>query len=138
MAASAERGLDTVEHRLCVLDPTMGHQPARRFRQPQAHEEDHEPEYGPDQEGQAPAQIRRQQVGIEQHERTCRAQRGADPKAAVDDEIAPATIACRHQLPWILELIAVYSPPMPAPVKKRNRAKLARFHDSAVAAVATR
>jgi hypothetical protein len=36
------------------------------------------------------------------------------------------------------ELMAVYSPPMPAPVKKRNSAKLARFHDSAVDAVATR
>jgi hypothetical protein len=39
---------------------------------------------------------------------------------------------------WIVELIAVYSPPMPAPVASRNRAKLQKFQDSAVAAVATR
>ena len=98
MAAGAERGVDSVEHRLCLLDAAVRHEPARRFRQPQAHEEDDEAEHRPDQERQAPAQIRRQQVGIEQHERACRAQRGANPKAAVDDEIAPAAIACRHQL----------------------------------------
>ena len=28
---------------------------------------------------------------------------------------------------WMVELIAAYSPPMPAPVRKRNSAKLARF-----------
>lgn len=39
---------------------------------------------------------------------------------------------------WIVELIAVYSPPIPAPVRKRNSMKLIRFHDSAVAAVAAR
>jgi hypothetical protein len=38
----------------------------------------------------------------------------------------------------MVELIAVYSPPMPAPVRKRNNAKLQKFHDSAVAAVASR
>ncbi len=39
---------------------------------------------------------------------------------------------------WMVELIAAYSPPIPAPVRKRNSAKLQKFHDSAVAAVATR
>ena len=37
---------------------------------------------------------------------------------------------------WMVELIAAYSPPMPAPVKKRN-SEAPKFHDSAVAAVAT-
>ena len=32
----------------------------------------------------------------------------------------------------IAELTAEYSPPMPEPVMKRNRAKLHRFHESAV------
>ncbi len=76
----------------------MGHQPARRFRQPQAHEEDDEAEHGPDQKRQAPSQIRWQQVGIEHHQRSRRAERGADPEAAVDDEIGPAAVARRHQL----------------------------------------
>ncbi|GJE71436.1 hypothetical protein CHKEEEPN_2982 [Methylorubrum podarium] len=39
---------------------------------------------------------------------------------------------------WMVELIAVYSPPMPAPVRKRNRQKLQIFHDRPVAAVAMR
>ena len=39
---------------------------------------------------------------------------------------------------WIVELIAVYSPPMPAPVRKRKRQKLQMFQEKAVAAVATR
>jgi hypothetical protein len=39
---------------------------------------------------------------------------------------------------WIVELMAAYSPPMPAPVKARNAMKLAKFHENAVAAVASR
>ena len=37
---------------------------------------------------------------------------------------------------WIVELIAEYSPPMPAPVMKRKNMKLQMFHDNAVASVA--
>ena len=37
----------------------------------------------------------------------------------------------------IAELIAAYSPPMPMPVAKRNSANDAKFHDAAVASVAT-
>ena len=39
---------------------------------------------------------------------------------------------------WIVELIAEYSPPIPAPVRKRNVAKLTISQDAAVAAVAVR
>ena len=39
---------------------------------------------------------------------------------------------------WMVELIAAYSPPMPAPVTKRNSAKLNKSQEAAVAAVATR
>ena len=39
---------------------------------------------------------------------------------------------------WIVELMAVYSPPMPAPVRKRNTTKLHASHDRPVAAVAIR
>ncbi len=39
---------------------------------------------------------------------------------------------------WMVELMAVYSPPMPAPVRKRKKQKLATFHERPVAAVATR
>ena len=37
----------------------------------------------------------------------------------------------------IAELIAAYSPPMPAPVKKRQRKKNQAVHEAAVASVAT-
>ena len=36
------------------------------------------------------------------------------------------------------ELIAAYSPPIPAPVSARKMAKLAKFHENAVASVALR
>ena len=39
---------------------------------------------------------------------------------------------------WMVELIAAYSPPMPAPVMKRKSRKLQRFQENAVAAVASR
>ena len=39
---------------------------------------------------------------------------------------------------WMVELIAAYSPPMPAPVRKRNSTKLHKFQENAVAAVAAR
>ena len=66
---------------------------------------------------------------------------------------APAAVPS-HQLPLIArlvcprqragmsssmaELIAAYSPPMPAPVKKRKNMKLHRFQDNAVSTVAVR
>ena len=34
---------------------------------------------------------------------------------------------------WMVELIAVYSPPMPAPVRKRKKQKLHKFQEKAVA-----
>ncbi len=36
------------------------------------------------------------------------------------------------------ELIAEYSPPIPAPVKNRKMAKLQKFHENAVQKAATR
>ena len=39
---------------------------------------------------------------------------------------------------WMVELMAAYSPPMPAPVRKRKSAKVHRFQVKAVAAVAVR
>jgi hypothetical protein len=38
----------------------------------------------------------------------------------------------------MVELIAVYSPPIPAPVRKRSAAKLHTSHERAVAPVALR
>jgi hypothetical protein len=98
MTVGAKLAVEAVENDCGLLGAAMGHQPARRFRQPQAHEEDGKPEHGADEKGQTPTDIRGQQRGIEQHDRTQRAERGAEPEAAVDDEIGPATITRRHHL----------------------------------------
>ena len=37
---------------------------------------------------------------------------------------------------WMVELMAEYSPPMPAPVRNRKNMKLHMFHENAVANVA--
>ena len=75
--------------------------------------------------------------GSQKCDRAARAQRRAEPEAAVDREsVRPRKRAGINS--WIAELIAVYSPPMPAPVKKRKAAKLQRSHDNAVTAVAVR
>ena len=55
------------------------------------------PSAAPIRKASAPAQVGRQQRGIEQHDRARRADRGADPEAAVDDEVGPAAIARRHE-----------------------------------------
>jgi len=85
MPARSKLALDLIEHLVGVLDTTMRHQPARRFGQPQPHQEDDEPEQRADQKGQAPPHIRRQHGGIQQHDRGCRPDRSADPEAAVNN-----------------------------------------------------
>ena len=56
------------------------------------------PEHRADQERGAPAEVAAEHRGVEQHDRADRADRGADPEAAVDDEIGPAAVARRDQL----------------------------------------
>lgn len=137
MPARAKFGLDALERAVGFLDAAMRHQPTRRFRQPRAHQEDDQAERRADEKGDTPSPIRRQQGGIEKNDRGDRSHRGADPEAAVDDKISPAPVARRDQF-LNRRIDRGVFPPMPAPVKNRNNAKLQRFHDSAVAAVATR
>ena len=58
-----------------------------------------------------------EQAGIEQHHRARGTQCRADPEAAVDERSVQPRIRAGISS-WIAELMAVYSPPMPAPVKK--------------------
>ena len=76
----------------------MNDEPARALRYPQPHEEDDEAQSGADQERRAPAQVVAQHVGVEQHDRRCCSERGANPEAAVDHEIGPTAHARGHQL----------------------------------------
>ncbi len=76
----------------------MGHQPARRFRNPRAHHQDSEPQHRADEERRAPAVIRGQECRVEQDDGPAGAERRPDPEAAVDDEVGMAAIARRHEL----------------------------------------
>ena len=62
--------------------------------------------------------------------------RGAEPVTAVDDQVDPAP-ARAGIISSIAELIAAYSPPIPAPVKKRAAKKYQGGKEKAVATVAS-
>src|SRR5262245_44454880 len=80
------------EDRLRFLNTTMRHQPAWRFRQPEAHEKDHEPEARTDQKSEAPAQFRWEHCGVEQQNRAGCTDCRPDPKTSIDDEIGPTAV----------------------------------------------
>ena len=90
--------LDAGDHAFGLGGAAVGHQPARAFRQPQPHEEDHQRKCRADEECKPPAVFRIDHRRIEQHDGAERAQRRADPEAAVDDEIGPAAHAGGYEL----------------------------------------
>ena len=57
-----------------------------------------EPQHRADEEGGAPAEVRRQNCGVEWHDEAAGAEGRPNPKAAVDDEMGPAAISRRHEL----------------------------------------
>ena len=90
-----------------------------------------------DPKAEPPAEVDGEEPGVEQDERRERAGRRADPVAAVDRQVdPPRTLAGISSS--IAELIAEYSPPIPAPVKKRKRAKLQKSQANPVQSAATR
>src|SRR5207237_2820897 len=96
-AALAEPVLDRGHDRLGLGGAPVRHEPARALRQPQAHEQDDEAEERADEEGDPPAEVRAKMRGIEKYDGPGRADRRADPEAAVDDEVGPAANARRDQ-----------------------------------------
>ena len=84
-----------------------------------AQEQDRQAEHGADPERVAPATVDREPRGIEEQDR--RAAPSAAPSQNVElmmRSTRPLTRAGINSS--IAELMAEYSPPMPAPVKKRN------------------
>ncbi len=79
-------------------------------------------------EGDAPAEVRPVQFGIEQRHRRseCRPRRPASRLPLMARSMRPRRRG--GLVPWIAELIAEYSPPLPAPVRKRKNRELSRFH----------
>src|SRR6516225_2979666 len=90
--------LNVIEDRVRFLGTTVRHQPTRRFRQPEAHEKNDEPQPRTDQKSQAPAQVRWEHCGIEQHYRAGCANCRSNPKTSIDDEIGPTAVTRGHQL----------------------------------------
>ena len=91
----------------------------------------------PDKECEAPTHSGGIERRIEERDGDERADRGADPEAAVDVRSSwPRYLAGMSS--WMVELIAAYSPPMPQPVKKRKRKNVEPFQASPVSAVAIR
>ena len=98
VALPAEARLQTLHDGLGLVGTAVRDQPARAFRDPQAHEEDHEAQGGAGEKGHAPADIAAEHGRIEQDNGARRTQRSADPEGAVDDEIGPAAHPARDQL----------------------------------------
>ena len=57
------------------------------------------PQDGADPEGRAPADIVRQNARLQKHDRPERAERRADPEAAVDREVDPPAKAAPARIP---------------------------------------
>ena len=89
---------DICDDRVRALRLAMDHQPARAFRNPEPHQEDDEAEGSARKKRKPPAELGIDHLRVEQDDAQHRADRGADPEAAVDDEVGPAAIARRHQL----------------------------------------
>jgi hypothetical protein len=94
----AHLGLDLVDDPLRLLLAAVDEQPARALRHVAAHQQDGEPDHGAGCEGEAPPYVGCEQGGVEQEHRGDRADRGADPVAAVDREIDAPAVAGRDQL----------------------------------------
>ena len=90
--------LDLARRPLGLLGAAVRQQPARALGHVAAHEEDREREHRAEAEARAASPIDPTHVRIEQPRRGQRAERGADPEAAVDREVDAAAHARRDQL----------------------------------------
>ncbi|MCY1312304.1 hypothetical protein D9M70_627160 [compost metagenome] len=77
MAFFAQTRFDAFDDLSRLIVPTMDHQPARAFRQPQAHHQDHQAQHGTDAKAQAPAQVAADHLRVQQDDGPAGAQRGA-------------------------------------------------------------
>ena len=85
--------LNPAHDRLGFLDETVGHQPARAFRNPTPHDENKESYCGADQEGQTPSEGGVNEFGVEQHDRAACAHGRPDPETSVNEQVGPAAQA---------------------------------------------
>src|SRR6195256_3461500 len=93
LAVVAQRAFDLRHDDFGFVVVAVRGEPARAFGDPHPHEQDPGAEDGADQEGQPPAELRIDHARVEDDERNDRAERGADPETAVDDEIRASAVA---------------------------------------------
>src|SRR6185312_161122 len=97
MTLAAQPILDARNDGVRLCDPAVRNEPSRALRNPPAHEKYHPTQDGADDERRAPADVGREQGRVEQDDRCKGADRGAEPEAAVYDEIGPAADTSRDQ-----------------------------------------
>ena len=130
--------LDVADDLLGFLVAAVDHQPAGALGDPVAQEQDAEAQHRADAEGEPPAEV-------DAETRAGRAA-GSSPPAPSAAPSQKVELMMRSTRPRtragmsssMAELMAAYSPPMPAPVSARKMTKLAKFQEKAVAAVAAR
>ena len=90
--------LDLTDDPLGLVVAAVQREPARALGHVAAHEQNAERQDRPHPNVSAPADVRVEQVRIQQDRRDGGAERGAQPVAAVDGEVDPAAHPCRDQL----------------------------------------
>lgn len=100
--AAAEVGADPFLHRgyqlLGLLLSAVDQQPPWALRDTAAYEEDDQAEDHAEGEGQPPADVRREEGGVQRDDRQQGAADRAQPEAAVDDQVDPAPVLGGDQL----------------------------------------
>jgi hypothetical protein len=90
--------LDFADDLLGLVVAAVDEEPAGALGDVRADDQDADAEHGADQEGEPPAEVRREDRGVEQRHREQRADRGADPVGAVDHQVDAAAHPGRDQL----------------------------------------
>jgi len=85
--------LDVAHHALGFLGVAVREQPARAIGQVPPHQQDRDAQHTAQAEGDAPADVGRQESGLEQDDAEPGAEGRTHPERAVDDEIHPAAHA---------------------------------------------
>ena len=90
--------LDPLDDALRFVLPAVDEQPARTLGHVPPDDQDRQAEHDAEAERDTPAHVLRQEAGVEQENRRRRAERGADPVGAVDDQVDATANARGDQL----------------------------------------
>jgi hypothetical protein len=112
--------LDVGDQLLGLVVVAVDEQPAGALGDVAPDQQDAEAEHGPQPEGEPPADVDREQVLVQQQQQR---QRGREQVPSQNDPLIIRSTRPRSRAGMsssMAELMAAYSPPMPAPVKNRQ------------------